>query len=83
MPILVEAGRLGPFQLAERLAIVVRLEHGQPCLGRAQRHLLTGERHAGAEDRVLERVLLLGELRRDETAFAGLPQPVEPLPLVA
>ena len=35
------------------------------------------------EDRVLERVLALGELGRDEPALAGLAQPVEALALVA
>ena len=40
------------------------------------------QRHARGEDRVLERVLALGELGRDEPALAGLAQPVQPLALV-
>jgi hypothetical protein len=79
----VEAGRLGTLQLAERLAVRVGVEHGEACLRRAQRHLFAVERDTGAEDRILERVLLLRELGRDETALARLAQPVEPLPLVA
>ena len=77
------ARRRRPLELAELLAVGVRVEHREPRLRRAQRHLLAAERHARAEDRVLERVLLLGELGGDDAGLAGLAQPVEPLALVA
>ena len=82
-PVGVERGRLGALELAELLAVGVRVEHREPRLRRAQRHLLAAERDARAEDRVLERVLLLGELGGDDAGLARLPQPVEPLALVA
>ena len=36
-----------------------------------------------AEDRVLERILLLRDLRRDDAGLAGLAQPVQPLVVLA
>jgi hypothetical protein len=80
-PIRVEARRLGPLELAERFAVRVRVEHGKPRLGRAQRHLLAAKRHARAEQRVLERVLLLCELGGDDASLARLAQPVQPFAL--
>src|SRR5205823_15048190 len=43
------------------------------------RQLLSTEFDPRGQDRVLERVLAVGQLGGDETAFAGLTQPVEPL----
>ena len=81
-PVGVEARRGRALQLAELFAIGVRLEHREPGLRGAQRQLLALEGHARPEDRVLERILLLGELGRDEAGLARLAQPVEPLALV-
>ena len=48
-----------------------------------KRHLLAAKRDARGEDPVLELVVALDELVRDQAALAGLPQAVEPLALVA
>ena len=82
-PLLVEPGRPAPVQLAELVAVLVVRDHGELCERRAQRQLLTLERHARGEQRIFELVVALGELRRDEAALARLVQPVKPLALVA
>ena len=81
-PLRVEAGRLGALELPQRLAVSVGVQHRQSRLCRAERHLLALEGHTSAEDRVLERVLLLGELSGHETGLARLAQPVQPLALL-
>ncbi|TMK56543.1 MAG: hypothetical protein E6G60_18085 [Actinobacteria bacterium] len=81
-PLLVEARRCLVVDLAELVPVGVRVEHGELRLRRAERHLLAFERHARREDRVLQLVVALGELGRDEAAFAGLPEPVQPLALL-
>src|SRR5262249_47977246 len=68
--------------LSERLALAISVEDGELRLRRAQRDLLGLERHTGSEDRVLELVVTFGELGRNEPAFAGLAQPVQPLALL-
>src|SRR5581483_642512 len=82
-PLGVELRRLRPFELPELVAVPVGVEHGEAGLRRPQRHLLALEGHARGDERVLQRVLPLGELRRDDAALARLAQPVEPLPLLA
>ena len=82
-PVGVQARGLGLLQLAELLAVAVGLQHGEARLCGPQRQLVAPEAHPGGEDRVLERVLLLGELARDQAALTGLPQAVEALPLAA
>ena len=82
-PVGVEAGRLGPLELAELFAVGVRVEYRESRLRRAQRQLLAPKRHACCEDRVLERVLLLCELGREHSALARLAQAIQPFPLLA
>src|SRR4029079_7557209 len=69
--------------LTKLFTVCVRVEHREPRLRRPERHLLTAKRHARAEERVLERILLLCDLGGDDAGLAGLPQPVQTLVLVA
>ena len=82
-PLLVELGRLLPVELAELVALLVVGDHREPRERRAKRQLLALEGQARGEDRVLELVVLLGQLGGDEPALARLAQPVEPLALVS
>ena len=68
--------------VAELLAILVDGQHRELRLRRAKRHLLALERDAGREQLVLELVVALDELVREQAALARLPQPEEPLALV-
>ena len=81
---LVERGGGVGLQPAQLLALAVVGEHRELRLGGAKRQLLALERHRGRQHRVLERVgLALGELGRDDPAFARLAQAVQALALVA
>ena len=81
--VVVEVGGTERLQLAELLAFPVVGEHRELRLRGAERQLLALPRHARAEQRVLERVLSLGELGGDDPGLAGLAQAVEALALVA
>src|SRR5207247_1463554 len=82
-PVGIELGRAVGLERAELLALAVVVEDREPSLGRAQRELLAAIGHPGGEDRVLDRVVPLGELGEEEAGLAGLAEPVEPLALVA
>ena len=82
-PIGIERGRPGALELAELFAVGVGVEDCELRLRGAQRQLLAAERDARTEDRVLERILLLRDLRRDDAGLARLAQPVEAFALVA
>ena len=82
-PVGIEPRRLRPLEVAELLAVGVAVVHRQARLRGAQRHLLALERDARADERVLERVLLVRELGGDDPALARLPQPVEALAVFA
>src|SRR5581483_3020980 len=68
---------------AELLALAVVRQDGEPRLRVPERHHLTLELDPLGEDPVLELVLPLCELGRDEATLARLAEPVAPLPLVA
>jgi len=70
-------------ELAELVAVTVSGQDGELRSRGAKRQLLAEERHARGQDRVLELVLPLGELGRDEPALAGFAEPVQPFLLVA
>ena len=70
-------------ELAELLAVAVVVQDGEPRLRGAQRQLLALERQPRGELPVLELVLALDELGRDDPALADLPQAVQLLALVA
>jgi hypothetical protein len=70
-------------QLTELVALVVVRDHRKTRERRAKRQLLALEGQACGEDRVLEFVVLLGQLGGDEPTLTGLAQPVEPLALVS
>ena len=59
-PVRIELRRLRPLEVAELLTVCVRIEHGETRLRGAQRQLLALEGHARADERVLERILLVG-----------------------
>src|SRR5919198_6769809 len=82
-PLVIERRREIPGAAAELVAIGVRRKHREPRPGGPQRQLLPAEVDPRRQDRVLERVLALGQLRRDQPALAGLAQTVEPLTLVS
>src|SRR5204862_3255215 len=82
-PLLVQLGRLAPVELAQLVAVLVVRQHRELGECGAQGQLLAFEGHPRREQRVLELVLLLGELCGDEAAFAGLAQPVQPFALLA
>ena len=81
-PLVVERRRGVAVDAPELLAVGVLGQHGEAGLRAAQRHLLAAEGDARGQDLVLERVLALGQLARDQPALAGLAQPVEPLALL-
>src|SRR5438105_4851025 len=81
--VVVEARHRLGLDLSERLAVAVVGQHGEPRLRISQRHLLALEGDALGEDAVLELVLALRELGRDETPLAGLAQAVQQLTVVA
>src|SRR5439155_10813824 len=81
-PLLVEAHRSLVVDLAELVPVDVTIEHGKLRLRGSQRHLLAPELDARSEDRVLELVVALRELGREQSALARLAQPVQPLSLV-
>jgi hypothetical protein len=81
--LLVELGRLLPVQLTELVALLVIRDHCKTRERRAKRQLLTLEGQARGENRVLELVVLLGQLGGDEPTLTGLAQPIEPLALVS
>src|SRR5205807_1164584 len=60
----------------------VVVEHRELRLRGPQRHLLVLERDARRKDRVLELVVALGELGRDQPTLTGLAQAVEPFALI-
>src|SRR6185436_4837699 len=64
-------------------ALLIVRDHGKTSERRTKRQLLALEGQARGEDRVLELVVLLGQLGSDEPALTGLAQPVEPLALVS
>ena len=70
--------RLG-LNLPERLAVRIRRQHSQLRLGSPQGQLLAVERHPGGEQPVLELVLGLRQLVRDQAALARLPKAEEQL----
>src|SRR5204863_9555904 len=82
-PIGIEGGGGVSLERAQLLPLVVVREKREPRLRRSQRQLLAAVRDARGQDRVLERVVALGELGEEQAGLAGLPQPVEPLALVA
>ncbi len=82
-PLLVELGRPRVVELAELVALLVVGEHGELREGGAERQLLAVVGHPRGEDRVLELVVPLGQLGRDQTALARLAQAVEPFLLLA
>src|SRR4029078_3945610 len=81
--LLVELGRLLSVQLTELVALLIVRDHGKTSERRTKRQRLALEGQARGEDRVLELVVLLGQLGGDEPALTGLAQPVEPLALVS
>src|SRR5207248_325231 len=82
-PVGIELGRTIGLERAQLFALLVVGQDREPRLCRAQRQLLAAIGHPSGEDRVLDRVVPLGELGEEETALAGLAEPVEPLALVA
>ena len=79
----IELRGLRPLEVAELFAVGVLLEDRQARLRSAQRHLLALECDSRGDERVLERVLLVGELGGDDPALARLAQAVEALAIVA
>src|SRR5207244_11431768 len=77
-PCLVEGRRGVGLQLAELVAVGVVREGREPRLGGPERQLLAAGGEAGRQDRVLERVVPLGELGRAAPRFSGLAAPVVP-----
>ena len=74
-PLAVELRRDAEHGVAERITPGVPGLEREPCLRRPERQLLALPRHARGEQGVLERVLLLGELARDEPVLAGESEP--------
>ena len=68
---------------AERVAVGVGGLDGEPRLGRAERKLVAAPGDAGGEERVLERILALGELAVDDALLAGEAQAGDLLAVVA
>src|SRR4029077_13928646 len=64
-------------------AIFVLRENGQSRLRGAEWQFLVLELESRSEDRVLERVLSLGHLGRNDSGLTRLPKPVQPLAVVA
>ena len=81
-PLGVELRRTVPCRFAELFTVGVIREHCELRLRRANRKLLALELDPRGENGVLERVLALRELGRDDSGLAGLPQPVQPLAIV-
>ena len=77
-----KARRFVGLKLAQLVAVGVGIEHRGARLRRPERHLLVVPDDAGGQDLVLQRILALRQLDRDDSALAGLAQPVEPLDLV-
>src|SRR5581483_2239419 len=63
--LLVELRRRRALEAAELLAVSVVVEHREARLRRPERELFAAERHPRLQDRVLERIVLLCELRGD------------------
>ena len=82
-PVGVERGRSFAIDRRELVAVAIALDDRELRLRRPQRDLLALEVDARGQDRVLELVVSLGELRRDDPALACLSEPVQPLPFVA
>ena len=82
-PVGIEPSALGGLDLAELVAVGVLRQQRQLRLGRPERILLVLEPHARGKQPVLELVLALRGLRRDQAPLARLAQPVQPLALVA
>ncbi len=81
-PLAVEARRGLEHALPEPIAITVLVEHRELRLRRPERDRLAVLLDPAGQDRVLERVLALGELRGDDPARARLSKANEPLALV-
>ena len=73
--LVVEAGRHDQHGGAERVTARIDGLHGEPGLCRAERQLVSVPRHARGEQRVLQRVLPLGELGGDDPLLAREAQP--------
>ena len=67
---------------AKFLAVGVLRQDRELRLRVPERHFLALERHPLCQQSILELILTLGELRRDEARLAGLAQPVEQLSIV-
>ena len=67
--------------LAQLLALVVRVEHGELRLGVPQRHLLTAVLDADRQQLVLHLVLEVDELACEQAALARLPEAMQSLAL--
>ena len=82
-PLVVEPGRDGERRAAERVAAAVVGLDREAGLGRAERQLLPVPRHPRPEQRVLELVLPLRELARDDALLTGQAEPGDRLTVVA
>jgi hypothetical protein len=82
-PVVVEARGRVAVQAPELLSVGVVAEHREVRLRGAERQLVAAEVDACGEDRVLELVLALGELRGHDARLALLPQAVDAFPLFA
>ena len=81
--LVVEGGRHLEHGGAERVAVGIGGLDGQTRLGRAERKLVVAPGDAGGEERVLERILALGELAVDDAFLAGEAQAGDLLAVVA
>jgi hypothetical protein len=81
-PLVVQLRRRLHGEVAELVAVAVGGEHGEPALGLSKRHGLASELDRRGQLGVLEGVLPLDQLGRDQPFLAGLTQPVDALVLV-
>ena len=79
-PLVHRRGRIG-VDLAQLLALVVRVEDGELRLGVTQRHLLAAVLDTDRQELVLNLILEMDELACEQAALARLPQPMKTLTL--
>src|SRR5436309_12480770 len=78
-PLQVERRRRLALELTKLVTVPVARQNGQLGDRGSERELLTLEGKTRRQDRVLELVVLLRQLRGDQTALTGLPQSIQPL----
>jgi hypothetical protein len=82
-PVVVEGRVQVGQQVAELLTLGIVVQYGEPGLGGPQRQLLVAEHEPRSELAVLELVLALDQLGRDDSTLTDLAQTVELLLLVS